>query len=718
MIALQNPYVGPRTFTQREASFFFGRERETRDLYASIVSSRLMLFYAQSGAGKSSLLNAGVIPQLRANGFEVLPVARVSGALPERAGQVDNVYVMNLLLSIEQGAISPAHLAQMTLTEYLGHLVERDGLFAYDADADIADDEFSDEVPPRLLIIDQFEELFTTHAARWTDREGFFHQLREAMADDPLLFVLISMRADYIALLDPYAGLVPGRFRNRFYMERMGLDAALTAIQEPAARAGRPFAPGVAETLVDNLRVIRVGLDETQLGQFIEPVQLQLVCYQIWDELASEAQSPRATSPNTITQADLERFGDVDNVLFSFYENTLLSVLGQSAVDISERRLRNWIESQLITEARTRSTVYRGAESTAGLPNTIIDALQASYLLRSELRAGGVWIELVNDRFIEPILQSNARWRAAHPNPFAGTLSQWEESGRSDMYALAGSKLAEAEDFARQNPDDLTSAEREFVSRSRELTDQSHEQALKDQYRSQVLAHSQEHRQRTRLRWTGGISLMLIIVLAGTMAFALGRANRQHDATISQLTAVLLDAARSLAQKGAAAEAITYLESAQALVPAAEIDPKREVFEALVADMRTQASAQNEDAVRDRITQALSMAEAGLTESPAIWNTLCRSGSLYGFAQQVVNGACEWAVAAATEEKAADCRDSRGLARALTGNVEGALADFKFYVAAQESSESRQAWIARLAASEAPESIFDAETLAELKKEW
>ena len=60
-----NPYVGPRTFQEEEADRFFGREREARELVALVVSERLTLFYAQSGAGKSSLLNARVIPWLR-----------------------------------------------------------------------------------------------------------------------------------------------------------------------------------------------------------------------------------------------------------------------------------------------------------------------------------------------------------------------------------------------------------------------------------------------------------------------------------------------------------------------------------------------------------------------------------------------------------------------------------------------------------------------------
>jgi hypothetical protein len=85
----------------------------------------------------------------------------------------------------------------------------------------------------------------------------------------------------------------------------------------------------------------------------------------------------------------------------------------------------------------------------------------------------------------------------------------------------------------------------------------------------------------------------------------------------------------------------------------------------------------------------------------------------------VVDDACEWAVADATDDNVASYRDSRGLARALTGNVEGALDDFHFFVEAGTGSnrEAREAWITRLAAGEEPAVIFDAATLEALKRE-
>ncbi len=94
-----NPYVGPRTFEEAEADRFFGREREARELVALVLSERLTLFYAQSGAGKSSLLNARLVPRLRdKEGFAVLPVGRVSGVLPDGVdlATVDNIFVYHL----------------------------------------------------------------------------------------------------------------------------------------------------------------------------------------------------------------------------------------------------------------------------------------------------------------------------------------------------------------------------------------------------------------------------------------------------------------------------------------------------------------------------------------------------------------------------------------------------------------------------------------------
>src|SRR5215216_4808729 len=98
----QEVYVGPRPFERSERNLFFGRDQEISELLSLVTSCRVILCYAPSGAGKTSLINAGLQPRLETEGFEVLPSTRVRGLIPEGIHQeeVANVYMFNALLSL------------------------------------------------------------------------------------------------------------------------------------------------------------------------------------------------------------------------------------------------------------------------------------------------------------------------------------------------------------------------------------------------------------------------------------------------------------------------------------------------------------------------------------------------------------------------------------------------------------------------------------------
>ena len=63
--SVKNPYVGPRAFEEEDSPHFFGRKEESDKLTSLAISHRVVLFYAPSGAGKTSLIKAAVIPSLR-----------------------------------------------------------------------------------------------------------------------------------------------------------------------------------------------------------------------------------------------------------------------------------------------------------------------------------------------------------------------------------------------------------------------------------------------------------------------------------------------------------------------------------------------------------------------------------------------------------------------------------------------------------------------------
>jgi len=290
---------------------------------------------------------------------------------------------------------------------------------------------------PPILILDQFEEILTTHRDRWQNARGFFEQLAEALDKSTKLGVVLAMREDHVAGLDPYAALLPRRLKARFRMEQLKVDGALEAVTKPAQNAGHPFAEGVAEKLVDDLRRLRAIQGEQSqetaiLGPYIEPVQLQVVCRRLWENL------PDRQIGNRITAEDVEQFGNVDRALTDFYEGTLHQVLEQARPlseaqgwKVREGQLRRWFGQQLITPMQTRGLVMRGKTDTGGLPNPVVDLVETQHLIRADVRAGARWYEISHDRLVEPILRSNAEWEQTGQSSLHRAAQRWLDSGKN-----------------------------------------------------------------------------------------------------------------------------------------------------------------------------------------------------------------------------------------------------------------------------------------------
>jgi len=461
-----NPYVGPRTFTTEERDFFFGREREARDLLSVVITERLVLFYAQSGAGKSSLINTRLIPGLIEEGeYRILPVGRLLGEAVKRE-DVENVYIYNLITSLIKQRIDGPRLASLTLPEFLAGLdydEQEDYIYNEHPVSMSIDDEVSWKY---VLIIDQFEELFTAYPEEWKKREDFFLQLAQAMEDFPNLSFVLTMREDYVALLEPYAYLMPGKLRSRYYMERLGQRGALEAIQGPARRLERPFVPEVAQKLVNDLSMVQVRQPddslEPQPGQYVEPVQLQVVCYSLWEQLPDDCKQ--------ITQEHLDQFvGDVDKALGNYFaarvENVLAEMKKQGR-DVSEHDIRDWFGKKLITGDGIRNMVAQDKSSkSSGLDDQVIqEFVRKGDLVRAEKRGGAIFYELTHDRLVEPILQNNKEWFETKADLLQRRASVWLEQDRNASFLLRGKDLRDARKLAIKRS--LTGDEKLFLDTS------------------------------------------------------------------------------------------------------------------------------------------------------------------------------------------------------------------------------------------------------------
>src|SRR5262249_24197741 len=156
---------------------------EIDDLVSLLLAHSEVLLYSQSGAGKSSLIHAGLLPILGGSERCEIFLSRVQGHLPGQElldEEYFNPYVFHVLNTWEQKKEKdqslPSCLLPLTLRDYLQQLKKH---------------EDEDGLPlPRILIFDQFEELFTALPQFWRQRRGFFEQVRDALSADSNLHVL------------------------------------------------------------------------------------------------------------------------------------------------------------------------------------------------------------------------------------------------------------------------------------------------------------------------------------------------------------------------------------------------------------------------------------------------------------------------------------------------------------------------------------------------
>lgn len=421
------PYVGPRSIEANE--YFFGRDKEIRMLENRLLANRVLLLHSLSGAGKTSLLQAGLAPRLRNQDFHILPVVRVSRCPPYLLKR-GNPFIYSTLLSLERGLRPSDRMARrqvlkLSLAEYLKQrLAVHTG---------------GDTSKPVLLVFDQFEEILSLEPFEPERKKAFFAWLMPALLDTRY-HVLFAMRDDYIGGLEPYLGFFPGRLAARFRLEFLDQTGALEAIQKPAAGERVEFLPDAARALADDLRTMTVytsGEPRSEAGPYVEPMQLQLACLKIWKGV-------RPQPGEQINEAHVRKYGSVDNAVQEYYDDVLERIASKDLR--TERALRDWIQSQLIVEDRFRFQAYQGFLKQYEVTEDLVRLLAEAHLVRSEQRLGATWYELSHDRMVKPIVEANRRWRESHLKDWQLLAERWKNEGSvpDSVLLLKGQALKNA----------------------------------------------------------------------------------------------------------------------------------------------------------------------------------------------------------------------------------------------------------------------------------
>jgi len=353
------PYKFLYPFEIEDAGIFFGREVASEELYQIVLKDRLTVLHAKSGAGKTSLLNAGLSPRLIREGR--LPVyARAYG---------------DLVLAVKRALVSPSMgpwpemLGQLTLHEFLR----------------LACVYLGRQTQELVIILDQFEEFFIF----WPEqdhRQPFIDALAECY-DDRSLSVrsVIALRKDYYSDLATFQHRLPHIFHNEYHLGAMSRGEVQAAIAGPMAELDRPVAydQNLLNTLLDDLA-----------GSGMEPPHLQIICTRLYEALAE--------GETAVTLAPYEKLGRAEGILGS-YLNDVLDRLPDGGELVAREVLKELVSSEATKRVLGEGTLAARIEADEGELDDVLARLVDARLLRRDRVGGETTYEIAHEYLIEKI---------------------------------------------------------------------------------------------------------------------------------------------------------------------------------------------------------------------------------------------------------------------------------------------------------------------------
>lgn len=358
-----NPYLSINTFRLEHTAVFSGRDREISEVAEQLSRHRCVVLRGENRVGKSSFLQAGLIPALVSN--EHLPLYfHVSSRSESLVEDIWHELLPDLPVRSdgEKDGLSGQRL----------HSVLRSA-------ADVLP-----EGKHLFVIIDQFEAFFELDEAI---QDEFIREIGSSLQDTvPRVRWVLAMRSD----ADPFdlAKDVPGLVDNRYKLGKLSRHAARRAIIEPAQQVGLAIDEDLQSVLLDDLG-----------GQQIDPSVLQQVCYALVEGLPPGG--------NRLMLSGYEEMGGVAGVM-SGYLNDRLGEFLETEKDAA------WLMLYVLTRGPEGRESIPGSVSRVAV-NDIADAQMESTLLHLEqdylIRCEGDRYRLASEHFQPGIIDWYVEWK-------------------------------------------------------------------------------------------------------------------------------------------------------------------------------------------------------------------------------------------------------------------------------------------------------------------
>lgn len=419
---LRSRYPGVRPFHTADQDLFFGREQDGADLLDMVLLEKLVVLFARSGYGKSSLLNAGFRPALyKENASLNIPLHPLEVRLA--FDETSQASPLELLLSNLEKDLAPSGDSA-----FLDEIVPRKTLWYH----------FKRRQNTSAMIFDQFEEFFYFPQQQ---QEEFCEQLAELLyktipqdvrdqaescTPEQQQFltrrceikVLFAIRADRLDALDALKAWLPAILHKRFELKALDNMQARQAIVRPAALTSPgdflspPFSydDDALDTIIHELSGQRKsGSNGVEGTAKIESFQLQIVC----DYLETKVRLGTLLSRDDqglprVTSGDLP---DFQTVYEDYYKQKITELpveKRQAAQIVVEDGLLFINERTGAARRRIRGVDELVQEYAAvGVTEVLLHQLERSYVLRRETNAlGDVSYEISHDTLIAPVLKA------------------------------------------------------------------------------------------------------------------------------------------------------------------------------------------------------------------------------------------------------------------------------------------------------------------------
>ena len=472
-----SPFRGLRPFETTHSELFFGRRQATKEVLRLLKAQAergiaFVLVFGASGVGKSSLLRAGVVPQiLRSQWLEEVYTWRYANVVPSAAlGEAgDELRLAEaLIFGLTRAGGLPELLSDGEPRSLAWMMREEPGVLAglvRGALGRLGTSLSSDVEPPRVrlvLVLDQLEEVFTREDVTDREREAFFRAI-ELLARSGTTYVLASLRSEFFEQCTRYESLSELKKNATYHLRAPNRNQLDEMVRRPAAMAGLTY-----ESSSGGRSLSQVLLDDAGDEGGALPL-LQFTLQQLYDRMAPETR--------TLTFKAYADLGGLSGALQNHAEDTYgrLPVASKMSLPDVLAGLAG-----INGDHGDLRLVRRTAELDAfqGAPRGLVDAFIDAYLFTSDADVKGVRLVSVTHEALlnewtrvrswatqnQEYLRTSARLRMAR--------TSWLDSEgeparlRESLLWREGRRLQDARFLLDEHASKLSTYEVDFLNRS------------------------------------------------------------------------------------------------------------------------------------------------------------------------------------------------------------------------------------------------------------